>query len=144
MASKKVPLSTVALERARMLRQESSKAEQVLWSRLRDRSLLGLKFRRQQVLAGFILDFYCHAAKLAVEVDGGQHDEPDGRLHDVRRDAVLRGLGVHVLRFWNNEVLTNLAGVLETIRQWLDRRDPPSPGAGAHGRSAPTSLGEEG
>jgi very-short-patch-repair endonuclease len=140
LANKKIPVSDTLLQRARRLRQDASNAEQVLWSRLRDRSILGVKFRRQQVLAGYILDFYCHQAKLAVELDGGQHGEPDGRSRDAHRDAVLGGLGVSVLRFWNNEVLTNISGVLEAIQQRLERRDPPS-SAGAHGRSAPTSSG---
>ena len=128
MASKKVPLSDTLLQRARTLRQESSDAEQLLWSRLRHRSILGLKFRRQQVLAGFILDFYCHQAKLAVELDGGQHDESDARAWDTRRDAILGQLGVTVMRFWNNEVFTNLPGVLEAIREWLESRGLPSLG----------------
>ena len=140
MANKKIPVSDTLLQRARRLRQDASNAEQVLWSRLRDRSILGVKFRRQQVLAGYILDFYCHQAKLAVELDGGQHGEPDGRSRDAHRDAVLGGLGVSVLRFWNNEVLTNISGVLEAIQQRLERCDP-LPGAGARGRSAPTSHG---
>jgi very-short-patch-repair endonuclease len=140
MANKKIPVSDTLLQRARQLRQDASNAEQVLWSRLRDRSILGVKFRRQQVLAGYILDFYCHQAKLAVELDGGQHDEPDGRSRDAHRDAVLRRLGVIVLRFWNNEVLTNISGVLGAIQNGLERCHP-SAGAGAHGRSAPTSSG---
>ena len=141
MANKKEPVSDILLQRARQLRQDGSDAEQLLWSRLRNRSLMGAKFRRQQVLAGYILDFYCHQAKLAVELDGGQHNEPDVRQRDGHRDKALGRLGVTVLRFWNNDVLTNLTGVLETIQQDVADRALLAPGAGAHVRSAPPSPG---
>jgi very-short-patch-repair endonuclease len=87
-------------------------AERALWRALRDSRLDGLKFRRQHPAGPYVLDFYCEQLSLAVEVDGGQHSiEVDaGRTKD------LHDRGIRILRFWNNDVLTNMQGVPETIR----------------------------
>lgn len=98
---------------ARRLRTASTDAEHKLWLALRDRRLQGLKFRGQHPEPPYTLDFFCAEARLVVEVDGGQHGGP----RDERRTAVLEGLGLAVLRFWNNEVLLNLEGCLEVIAQ---------------------------
>ena len=74
-----------------------------------------MKFRRQQPIAAYILDFYCDAAKLAIELDGGQHNTDAARRHDTIRTQFLSGRGVRVLRFWNHEVLEDLDAVLEAI-----------------------------
>ncbi|MGQ9751405.1 MAG: DUF559 domain-containing protein, partial [Thermoanaerobaculaceae bacterium] len=103
------------LEFARQLRKEQTDAERLLWSLLRDRRLAGYKFRRQHPVEPYILDFYCHEAQLAVELDGGQHNEPDERARDTKRSAFLEAQGIRVLRFWNNEVFQNTEGVLEAI-----------------------------
>ncbi|WP_416236138.1 endonuclease domain-containing protein [Pseudomonas citronellolis] len=99
-------------EFARELRRRQTDAERLLWSRLRDRRLLGWKFRRQVPLGPYVVDFYCHERQLVVELDGGQHL---GNAADVDRDAWLRGQGLRVLRFWNHDVLVRTEGVLEAI-----------------------------
>ncbi|MBI5006333.1 MAG: ATP-dependent RNA helicase HrpA [Nitrosomonadales bacterium] len=107
------------LDHARELRKNSTDAEQLLWGLLRDRQLLDFKFRRQHPLGSYVLDFYCHEAKLAIELDGGQHAEGSQLKHDEKRSAWLKEQGVTVLRFWNNEALTNTEGMLQSIFDWL-------------------------
>ena len=106
---------------ARELRQRLTEAERRLWHRLRNRQLDGYKFRRQVPLGRYIADFVCLQARLVVEVDGGQHGWRAEA--DEARTSWLETNGFHVLRFWNNEVCDNLAGVLDTIRRNL----PPTP-----------------
>ncbi len=96
------------LERARAMRRGQSRAETAAWEELRDRRCLGLKFRRQQVIDGFIVDFYCAALRLVVEIDGSVHDDPDIRSSDERRTEILEGLGLRVLRVRTEEVLEGL------------------------------------
>jgi very-short-patch-repair endonuclease len=108
-------------ERARDLRQRSTKIEARLWSALRGGQLDGLKFRRQHPAGNFILDFYCPQLRLAIELDGGQHNEDAQRVRDQRRGEWLRACGVTELRFWNNEVTQNLPGVLEKIKSVADQ-----------------------
>jgi very-short-patch-repair endonuclease len=96
----------------RKLRGSQTDAERKLWFALRDRRLSGFKFVRQEAIGPFIVDFVCRDRSLVIEVDGGQHSESQP---DVRRDAYLKGEGYRVLRFWNNDVLTNRDGVLLTI-----------------------------
>lgn len=98
-------------ERARSLRRTATEAEKLLWHGLRDRRLGGFKFRRQQTIERYVVDFLCHDRRLIVEVDGGQHNVQA----DAPRTAFLEAQGYRVLRFWNPEVLTNLTSVLETI-----------------------------
>jgi very-short-patch-repair endonuclease len=104
-------------EFARELRRNSTDAERLLWSRLRARQLDGVKFKRQVPLAGYIVDFVSLARKLVIEVDGGQHSERSGL--DAQRTAALEKCGYHVVRFWNNDVLDNIEGVLESVLQEL-------------------------
>ncbi|PIR46657.1 MAG: hypothetical protein COV07_03245 [Candidatus Vogelbacteria bacterium CG10_big_fil_rev_8_21_14_0_10_45_14] len=96
----------------RLLRNESTSQERMLWARLRDSSL-GVKFRRQHSVGRYVLDFYCPKLKLAVELDGSQHAEQERK--DEERTAYLSINGIKVLRFWNNEVNTNIEGVMEMI-----------------------------
>jgi len=102
-------------ERARRLRKDLTEAEKKLWRALRRDQLDGLSFRRQHPVGAFVLDFYCPALLLAVEVDGGQHNEAIGRAQDDRRTRWLESKGIAVARFWNNDVLGNLEGVLSEI-----------------------------
>jgi len=104
----------VVLEAARSMRREMTPEEILLWERLRD-SKLGVKFRRQQVISGFVADFYCHAAGLIVEVDGSQHS-PEV---DAERDAVPRAHGLRLLRFPNRAVREELDRVVAEIRAAL-------------------------
>jgi len=97
---------------ARGMRREPTEPERVLWKALRTGGLGGLKFRRQVPFGRYIVDFYCASAKLAVEVDGATHADSE---RDAVRDAWLSARGIRVLRFWNNEVMLNLPGVLQAI-----------------------------
>jgi len=103
----------VKVQRAKELRRQMTREERILWQQLRTNRLQGFHFRRQQVIAGFIADFYCHAAGLVVEMDGGIHQQQ--AEYDAERDRVLATLGLRILRVRNIEILENLAGVLERI-----------------------------
>jgi very-short-patch-repair endonuclease len=91
------------------------RAEKALWSRLRNRKLGGLKFRRQYPIGPYFLDFFCDEMKLAVELDGDQHGNAKAVEHDRRRDNFLKEEGIVVLRIWNSRIRENLEGVLEQI-----------------------------
>ena len=110
---------------ARRLRGNQTDAERVLWFRLRDRRLNGLKFKRQVPIDKYIVDFCCSEARLIIELDGGQHAVRD----ETNRTAVLEGMGYLVLRLWNNDVLTNTDSVLEEILNVINRhpQEPPHP-----------------
>jgi very-short-patch-repair endonuclease len=103
--------------RPKELRNNPTEAERILWQHLRLRQLGGHKFRRQQPLGEFIVDFVCLEKRLVVEVDGGQHSSKVA--YDEQRTAWLEQQGFRVLRFWNNEVLQNIEGVGEAIWQAL-------------------------
>ena len=107
---------------ARRLRRDMTDAEKKLWCKLRDHQLEHQHFRRQFPIGPYITDFCCRRARLIVEVDGGQHADS---APDARRSAFLRSQGYRVLRFWNNDVLKNIDGVVETIRQCLRQTPPP-------------------
>ena len=111
--------------RARRLRRQSTDAERALWSKLRDRRLGGVRFRRQAPVGSYIADFVSHERKLIVELDGGQHDVR--RAYDGRRTRWLESRGYKVLRFWNDDVLLRLAPVLEAIARELRESAPESP-----------------
>jgi very-short-patch-repair endonuclease len=112
--------------RARAMRGAPTDSELRLWRLLRDRRLSGFKFRRQVPVGPYIVDFFCVGAKLIVEADGSQHAES---VRDNVRDAYLANQGWKVLRFWNNEMLQNREGVLETILAHASR---PSSGPSGH------------
>ena len=103
-------------KRARSLRREMTQAELVLWGELRGHKLAGLGFRRQHPILRFVVDFYCPAKRLCVEVDGGVHDGEDQSTRDTARTAVLEAGGHRVLRFRNEEVLSDLPRVLAKIQ----------------------------
>jgi len=100
------------IKTAKTLRKRSTDVEMFMWRHLRAKQLKGLKFRRQQPIGSYIVDFVCFEKKVIIEVDGGQHSVET----DKERDEWLKSQGFKVLRFWNNEVLTNTQGVLEVIR----------------------------
>lgn len=101
------------------LRKRQTDAEGKLWYFLRDRQLEGFKFRRQHRIGRYIVDIVCLDKKIVVEVDGGQHNETINQEKDEKRTNWLKKENYQVLRFWDNEVLTNTEGVLEIIRQKL-------------------------
>ena len=114
------------LQNAQTLRENRTDAEGLLWHYLRDKQLDGYKFRRQQPIGPYIVDFACMPQKLLIELDGGQHAEQ--HTYDQKRDAFLRAKGYTILRFWNNEVFENCFGVLENIYAAL-RITPPLRGS---------------
>jgi very-short-patch-repair endonuclease len=95
-----------------------TEAEKLMWGKLRDRRLDGVKFKRQKPIAGYIVDFVTLDFKLIVEIDGGQHAER--AAEDAIRTKVLKECGYHVVRFWNHDVLGNIEGVLEALIQELN------------------------
>ena len=99
-------------KRRGLLRKAQTDAEKRLWQTLRSRQMNGLKFFRQYGIGNYVLDFYCPAIRLAIEVDGSQHLENE---YDVKRTDSLRKENIFVLRFWNNDVLNNLDGVYRKI-----------------------------
>jgi len=107
---------------AREMRCTMTDAEALLWKLIRNRRIAGAKFRRQHPIGRYILDFYCDEKQLAIELDGGQHT--DTVRYDERRDAWLRAQGIEVLRFWNNQVLTETEEVMETIYRALTSTVP--------------------
>ncbi len=100
---------------AKELRRKMTEAEEMLWSALRNKRLNGFKFRRQHPINKFVADFYCHEARLIVEVDGEVHDEKDQKEHDELRTYVLKEFDITVIRFSNQEVLKSLDMVLNLI-----------------------------
>ena len=114
----KPPLPSRALDAARDLRAAATDAERELWLHLRGGRLLGFKFRRQHPVPPYVVDFYCDSAKLVVEVDGSQHSE----AADAARTQTLQARGLHILRFWDNEVLINTRAVLEAIVSAVENR----------------------
>ncbi len=117
-----IPGQTVTkekLQRAKELRRDMTPAEKILWQELRANKL-GVHFRRQQVIAGFIVDFYCHKAGLVIEVDGDIHDLQ--QEEDARREKVFREMGLRIVRFRNEEVMKNLSTVVGNIRGLVEMR----------------------
>lgn len=114
----KPPLPSSTLAIARKLRKQSTDAELRLWYYLRARRTLSLKWRRQHPIPPYIADFYCHQAKLVVELDGGQHN---GDL-DSRRTAYIHSQGIEIIRFWNHDVLLNTESVIDEILRVVQAR----------------------
>ncbi len=108
-------------KRRRSLRKNQTDAERSLWQHLRNHRLEGLKFYRQYSVGPFILDFYCPALRFAIELDGGHHNERAQKISDTRRTAYLGQFGISVVRFWDDEVLKNIEGVVEKIMTVLKR-----------------------
>jgi adenine-specific DNA-methyltransferase len=114
--------SPITIAQARALRRNATEAEQVLWSHVRDRRLAGWRFRRQHPLGEFILDFFCPALRLAAEIDGSQHGSPEARLYDERRTRFLAKREIEVVRFRNEEVISDPALVSELLARTLAAR----------------------
>ena len=114
--------SEEVVARARDLRKRMTEAEELLWSNLRDKKLDGLKFRRQHPIWRFIADFYCHKAKLVIELDGGIHQEIETKERDINRTAEIERFEIKVIRFTNEEVLENIEEVLFKIKEECGKR----------------------
>ena len=132
-------IDPVKLEEAQRLRRDQTPAEKRLWAQLRAGRLHGFHFRRQQVIAGFIVDFYCHAAGLVVEVDGGVHEGQEA--YDAERDQALAEHGLYVLRISHDAVVHHLTGVLDQIAALVTERVNLSPGPFTQGKGSTDGAG---
>ena len=112
--------ATMSIQQARRLRKRTTDPEKHLWSRLRNRQIANLKFRRQHPLGNRIVDFFCEEAKLAIELDGSGHLTDNGQKSDLDREIELYEKGIRVLRFQNTDVVNNLDGVLNAIIYAVD------------------------
>lgn len=108
-------------ERRKELRNNQTRAEKVLWEKIRRRQLKGYKFRRQHGIGEYIVDFYCSKLKLVIEVDGGYHEEAGRQEYDEKRDSYLSSLGLKVIRIKNDEVLDNCKEVIEDLKVRLKK-----------------------
>jgi very-short-patch-repair endonuclease len=115
--------SSRLFEYARQNRSKGTPAERKLWEELRAKKNAGLKFRRQHPIGVFIVDFYCHQAKLAIELDGDYHLEEEQRLYDENRTKLLQEAGIHELRFKNEEVMEHVQKVVKTIFDAVQKQD---------------------
>jgi very-short-patch-repair endonuclease len=114
-----------AVQRAREFRRNPTDTERKLWHHIRDKQIENFRFRRQRPIGKYIVDFICLEANLVIELDGGQHAEQ--QQYDAERTKYLIAQGLHVLRYWNNDVMQNIEGVLEDIRAALMQRTPSQP-----------------
>jgi len=124
-----------SFENAKKLRSRQTDAETLLWEALRNRQINGLKFRRQHPVSSFIADFYCHEVQLIIELDGSIHDDPEVADRDEIRTNVFKEKELKVIRFKNEEVLTDLKTVLFEIRKacGVEAPHPPTPSPGGRG-----------
>jgi very-short-patch-repair endonuclease len=127
----KTKLPQYLLKLIREFRKHPTDAEQMLWECLRARRLNGFKFRRQHPIGRYVVDFYCHDARLVVEVDGDIHDVPDQVAYDQVREQELQALDLTILHFRNERIKNELAQVLAEIAFHLP--SPPGRGAGGEG-----------
>ena len=119
-------VSRTMRSRARSLRRDSTNTERIIWNAVRAHRLNGASFRRQTPVGPFIVDFLCHDAKLIIEIDGGQHFEPEHQRRDTRRDSYLASKGYRVIRFSNHDVMTNRQAVFESIAGELTASPSPT------------------
>ncbi len=108
-------VSSEKVKRAKELRQNMTTAEKTLWEHLRAKRFHGLKFRRQQIIAGFIVDFYCHFLGLIIEVDGKIHNRQ--KEQDLERESILKAKGLQIIRFTNEQVIEDIETVLKAIAE---------------------------
>ena len=108
-------------EFSKILRKTQTDAEDIIWQSLRNRKMLGFKFRRQHPLGKYIADFYCFEAKLVIEIDGEIHNQLENKEYDENRSFELEELGITVIRFTNKEVGDNLEKVLNSIKKHLQK-----------------------
>jgi len=113
---------------ARLLRNNMTKAEIILWSRLRERKINGYKFRRQQPIFDYIVDFYCNELKLIIEVDGEIHSLPEKTNNDSKRDNILKINGYYIIRLTNLEIETELDSTINKINLYINEILSPSQG----------------
>jgi very-short-patch-repair endonuclease len=107
------------LSRSRELRQNMTEAEKIFWKCVRGRRFRNLKFRRQQIVEGFVVDFYCDALRLCIEIDGAVHDTGAAKKYDTERDKALKMHGLTMMRFTNDEVMNTIHDVLGKIERMM-------------------------
>ena len=105
---------------ARMLRKNTTKEERILWQLLRNHQFFGLKFRRQFPIGKYIVDFVWKSKKVVIELDGGQHNEPENILLDEERTKFIENQGYKVIRFWNSDINKNISGVYDKLLEIID------------------------
>ena len=110
------------IEFGKKLRKKMTPSEKLLWERLRRKNIRGVKFRRQHPIEFYVADFYCHEARLVIEVDGLCHDRPDQKEHDENRSAEMDRFDIKVIRFTNDEITNHIESVMQQIRQAIDNR----------------------
>ena len=108
------------LDKAKYLRKNMTDAESLMWNFLRAKRFFGIKFKRQVLIGEYIVDFLAPIKKVIIEIDGGQHNQDDVIKYDSKRTEYLESLGYSVFRFWNNDVLNNIDGVLEYLKNNID------------------------
>jgi very-short-patch-repair endonuclease len=109
-------------ELSRTLRRRETPAEKILWQAIRNRKCAGAKFRRQQVIDGYVADFYCEEARLVIEADGSIHQKEEVERNDKRKNAAYKARGLYILRFENKDIFTNLAWCLLKIKETVKSR----------------------
>ncbi|MEO0395523.1 MAG: endonuclease domain-containing protein [Cyanobacteria bacterium P01_A01_bin.137] len=117
-----IPYNSKLKERARQLRQNMTQGEIILWQQLKRKQMMGYDFDRQRPIDQFIVDFYCKALHLAIEIDGSSHDSLEAQAKDQERQAILEALGIRFLRFRDQDVKQNIDAVCQVIKQWIIRR----------------------
>ena len=133
-----LPYNLNLKNKARHLRKSLTDSENVLWTRLRNKQLLGIQFYRQKPIGNYIVDFFAPKVKLVLEIDGSQHMQGDQLQKDKNRDDYLKGLGLKILRFNSNEVLKETDAIVDVIYQkmmeQLNLEIPPNPPLSKRGR----------
>ncbi|MEE3349323.1 MAG: endonuclease domain-containing protein [Candidatus Gastranaerophilaceae bacterium] len=114
---------STTLNQAKMLRKNMTEQEKVLWNLLRNNQFYGLKFRRQVPIGNYVADFVCEIHNVIIELDGGQHNEPENIEKDKQRTDFLESKGYKIIRFWNNEIDNNLEGACEVIYKTIFKKD---------------------
>jgi len=104
---------------AREYRHKPTQSEDKLWKLIREKQILGYKFRRQYVVAGFILDFYCPALKLGIEVDGSIHDIKENIDYDIERENIIKQDNINIIRITNAEIENNILTVLKSLKEYI-------------------------
>jgi cyclase len=111
--------SKYLFDNAKLLRKKGTSAEQFLWTIIRNRKILGFKFRRQHPIKYFIADFYCHEAFLVIELDGNIHELENIKTYDQKREEIINSLGITVLRFTNDEVFSDVDNLINKVEKYL-------------------------
>jgi len=112
---------------ARILRKNLTPQERKIWEIVRAHRFYGLEFRRQYPVGRYIVDFICKEKKIIIEIDGGQHNQDINKELDIQRTNYLISKGYKVIRFWNNEIDNNIAGVYEILKKYIDSSNQPPP-----------------